>query len=309
LFGYSTRLTGNCMMSLSGPCSSCQSSHFVCLTRSTLNLNYLTSAITALRSTIQGIIIPFTNFTSNMQQRVIPPATQSCLPPPPWPSCSQVTAAHLLPPLQPSCRLPAGITTAVTTQTTLTPPGLTTGKVTGRGLIATSTDPATTQATFTPPGLVPGKATGPLEKAREKNQGSAAAQASTIWRPTMAKQRAHKAAAAAERAEFKAYQKDLGLLLNEDGEELAPSTPQEAATRCPVVQSPKQRDGGAPGKHTAQVEPDPSSSVPIPTLPPHLSTSVSNLLGPASQDTRSTKLPVSSGPSGSPYINPPPPAG
>jgi hypothetical protein len=50
------------------------------------------------------------------------------------------------------------------------------------------------------------------------------------------------------------------------------------------------------------VEPDPSSLVPIPTLPPHLQTLVSNSLSPADQDARSTKLPVSPGPSCSPYI-------
>jgi hypothetical protein len=56
----------------------------------------------------------------------------------------------------------------------------------------------------------------------------------------------------------------------------------------------------------AQVELAPSSLVPIPTLPPHLQTLVSNSLGPAGQDTRSTKLPVSPGPLCSPYIKSPP---
>jgi hypothetical protein len=55
----------------------------------------------------------------------------------------------------------------------------------------------------------------------------------------MAKQRAHKAAAAATRAEknrqFKAHQQELGLLLDKDGEESAPSTPQKAAAQHPVV--------------------------------------------------------------------------
>ncbi len=50
------------------------------------------------------------------------------------------------------------------------------------------------------------------------------------------------------------------------------------------------------------MEPDPSSLVPIPTLPPHLQTLVSNSLGPACQDVRSTKLLVSPGPSCSPCI-------
>ncbi len=55
----------------------------------------------------------------------------------------------------------------------------------------------------------------------------------------MAKQRAHKKAVAAAQAakdrQFKAYQQELGLLVNKDGEELAPSTPQKAAAWCPVV--------------------------------------------------------------------------
>ncbi len=112
-----------------------------------------------------------------------------------------------------------------------------------------------TQATLTLLGLISGKAMGPSEKAREGDQGSAAALASIIQRGTMAKQRAHKAAVAAERAEkdrqSKAYQTGLGLLLDNDGEELAPSTPQKAAAWHPVVQSPQQRDGGAPDKHAA----------------------------------------------------------
>ncbi len=54
------------------------------------------------------------------------------------------------------------------------------------------------------------------------------------------------------------------------------------------------------------MEPDPSSSVPIPTLPPHLQTLVSNSLGPVGQVARSTKLPVSLGPLCSSYIKSPP---
>jgi hypothetical protein len=126
----------------------------------------------------------------------------------------------------------------------------------------------------------------------------------------MAKQRAHKAGAAVAQAakdrQFKASQKELGLLLDEDGEELALSTPQKAAAWRPVVQSSQQCDGGTLWKHAAQVDPDPSSSVPIPTLPPHLLTLVPNLLEPAGQDARRTKLPVSPGPSCSPYIESPP---
>jgi hypothetical protein len=73
-----------------------------------------------------------------------------------------------------------------------------------------------------------------------------------------------------------------------------------------MAPSPQQRDGGAPGKQAAQVEPDPSSLVPIPTLPPHLQLLVSNSRGPAGQDARNNKLPVSLGPSCSPYIKAPP---
>ncbi len=71
-----------------------------------------------------------------------------------------------------------------------------TGEAMGRGLITGTTNPATTQATPTPPGLIAGEVMGPSKKARKVNQGSAAVQASTIWRQMMAKQRAHKAVAA-----------------------------------------------------------------------------------------------------------------
>jgi hypothetical protein len=54
------------------------------------------------------------------------------------------------------------------------------------------------------------------------------------------------------------------------------------------------------------VEPNPSSLVPIPTLPPHLQTLVPNSLGPAGQDARITKLLVSLSPPCSPYIKSPP---
>ncbi len=75
---------------------------------------------------------------------------------------------------------------------------------------------------------------------------------------------------------------------------------------APWLNLPSKVMGGAPGKQAAQVEPDPSSFVPIPTLPPHLQTLGSNSLGPAVQDARNTKLPVSPGPSCSPYIQSPP---
>jgi hypothetical protein len=94
-----------------------------------------------------------------------------------------------------------------------------------------------TQATLTPSGLIPGKAMGLSKKVKKGNQGSAAAQASTIWRQTMA--RAHKAALATAQADkdrqFKVYQQELGLSVNDDGGESAPSIPQKAAAWCPVV--------------------------------------------------------------------------
>jgi hypothetical protein len=140
---------GRCVTFLMGPCSPCRSFHFVCHTLSSFTLNLLTSADIAPRLTIQGIISLPTNFKLNLQQKAIPPAAQSPLPPPLWPCCSQVAYACLLPPPWPSCSLPAGITTTATTQATLTPLGLITGKATDHGLIAISTNPATTQATLT----------------------------------------------------------------------------------------------------------------------------------------------------------------
>ncbi len=131
---------------------------------------------------------------------------------------------------------------------------------------------------------------------------------STIARRMTA--RSHKAAAAAAQAakdkQLKAFQEELGLLLDDDGEALALSTPQKDAARRPVAQSPQQGDGGAPSKSATQVDLDPSTLVLIPTLPPHLLTLASNSLVPAAQDARSTKLPVSLGPSCSPYTESPP---
>jgi hypothetical protein len=122
--------------------------------------------------------------------------------------------------------------------------------------------------------------------------------------------RSHKAAGAAAQAakdrQFRAFQEEVGLSLDNNGEVLAPSTPLKAATWHPAAQSPQQRDGGALGKRAAQVEPNSSSLVPIPTLPPHLQMLVSNSLGPAGQDARSTKQLVSPDSSCSPYIKSPP---
>ncbi len=67
----------------------------------------------------------------------------------------------------------------------------------------------------------------------------------------MAKQRAHKAAAAAERAkkdsQFKAYQKELGLLSDKDGEDLALGTPQKAAAGTQWCKLPSNVMGGHQG--------------------------------------------------------------
>jgi hypothetical protein len=91
--------------------------------------------------------------------------------------------------------------------------------------------PAMTQATLTPPGLIPGRVTGPSVKAKN------AAQASTILRQTMA--RSLKAVAAAAQAakdrRFRAFQEELGLSSDDDGEASAPSTPQKAAAWRPVA--------------------------------------------------------------------------
>ncbi len=195
LYGYLTWWTGYCKMLLLGPCSTCGSFHSTCCIWSSPHLNLLTSAFIAPRSTIQGIISHPKNLILPPQQKAIPPAMQSCLPPHPWLSHSQVAAACLPPPLRPICRLSASTTTPDTTQATLTPPGLTSGKATGHSPIAISADPATTKATLSPLGLTPVKVMGLSKKVKEGNQGSAAAQASTIWRWMMA--RAYKAAAAA----------------------------------------------------------------------------------------------------------------
>jgi hypothetical protein len=145
---YLTWRMASCKTLLLGPCSPCRSFHSVCHIRSSSCLNLLMRASKAPRSTIQETISHPTNFILPPQQKTIPPATQSCLPPPLWPSHSQVAAACLPPPLWPSCRLPAGTTTIAITQATLTPPGSTTGKATGQaiccGPTATSADPATT---------------------------------------------------------------------------------------------------------------------------------------------------------------------
>jgi hypothetical protein len=78
------------------------------------------------------------------------------------------------------------------------------------------------------------------------------------------------ATAAAQEAkgrQFRAFQKELKLSSDNDGESSALSTPQKAAAWRPVAQSPQQCDGGAPGKQAAQVEPDPSPWFQFPLFP------------------------------------------
>ncbi len=247
-------------------------SHSVFHTRGSpwLNLPFTTAFIAPSSISLKTVAIhPMSSITiSPPSQKAILPVTQSHLLPPLWPRCSQAAKAWPCPPLRPSCSFSTNTTSVATTPATLTPSGSTTGKATGQTIghhqTATLTGPATTQATLTPLGLIPGRAMGLSGKAKE------AAQASTILRWTMA--RSLKAVAAGAQAakdrQFRAFQEKLGLSLDNDGEASAPSTPQRAAAWCPVAQSPQQCDGGAPGKQAAQVEPDPSSLVPIPTLPP-----------------------------------------
>jgi hypothetical protein len=280
-------------------------SHSVCPTRCSpwLKLPFTTVFIANSSISLKTVAI---NLMSSipilpLSQKAILPAMRSHLLPPPWPSRSQAAATEPCPPPWPSCCYPAGTTLAATTAAVLTPPGLTTGEATGQAIshwTAISVGPAMTQAIHTPLGLIPGRATCLLGKAKE------AAWASTILRWMMA--RSLKAAAAAAQAaqdrRFRTFQEESGLSLDNDGEALAPSTPQKAATWCQAARYLQQCNGGAPDKRAAQVEPDPSSSVLMPTLPPHLQMLVSNSLCPAGQDARSTKLPVSLGPSCSPYI-------
>jgi hypothetical protein len=64
--------------------------------------------------------------------------------------------------------------------------------------------------------------------------------------------RSHKEAVAAAQAakdrQFRAFQEELGLSSDNDGEALAPSTPQKAAAWRPVARSPQQCDGGGTGE-------------------------------------------------------------
>jgi hypothetical protein len=150
-------------------CSPFWPSHSMCHTWFSHWFNLLpTTAFIAPSSIfLKTAAIHPTSAISSPPQKASPPALQSCLPPPQWLSCSQTTTAWPCPPPQPSHSSPVGTTLAVTTPETFTPPGLTTGKVTGQAIghwTATFTGLATTQAILTPLGLIPGRATGPLGK-------------------------------------------------------------------------------------------------------------------------------------------------
>jgi hypothetical protein len=218
-------------MFTSGLCLPFLPSHSVCCTRLSHWLNFTTVYVAPLLITLKRVAIHPTSSTLSPPQKASPPVTRSCLLPPPWPSCSQAAAAR--PPLWPSHSSPPSTMVAVTIVVTLTPLGLIIGKATGQaiGRTATLTAQATTQATLTPLGSTPGRATRPTVKAKES------AQASMILRRMMA--RSLKAAAAAAQAakdrRFRAFQEELGLSLDDNGKELAPSTPQKAAAWRPVV--------------------------------------------------------------------------
>ncbi len=248
LYGSSTWQTENFETFLSVLCLPFRPSHSVFHTRCSpwLNLPFTAAFIAPSSISLKTVAIHLTSSIAILppSQKAILPATQSCLLPPLWPSCSQAAKVWSCPPPRPSCSFPDGTTYAATTPATLTPPGSTTGKAAsqaiGRHQAATSTGPATKRAALTPLGFIPGRATGPSGKAKE------AAQASMISRRTMA--RSLKAATAATQAakdrQFRAFQEELGLSLDDDGEASAPSTPQRTATWCPVARSPQQGDGG-----------------------------------------------------------------
>ncbi len=170
---------GNSEMFPSGLCLPFLPSHSVCHTRLSHWFNFTTVYVAPFLITLKTAAIHPTSSISSPPQKASPPAMQSCLLPPPWPSCSQAAAAWPYPPPGPSRNSSAGTTLAATIEVTLTTLGSTTGKAIGQVIgywAATSTGPVTTRATLTPLGLIPGKATVPLVKAKE------AAQASTISR-------------------------------------------------------------------------------------------------------------------------------
>jgi hypothetical protein len=217
----STWRTGNSKTFPSGPCLPFLPSHSVCRTLLAHWLNFTTEYVAPLLITLKTAAIHPTSSILSPPQKASPPVTRICLLPPPWPSRSQAAAAQ--PPPWLSCSSPSGTMVAVTIVVTLTPPGLIIGKATDQaiGWTATLTAEAATRATLTPLGSTPGRATGLTVKAKE------AAQAFTILRWTMARSLKAVVAAAqtAKDRHFRAFQEELGLSLDNNGEELAPSTP------------------------------------------------------------------------------------
>jgi hypothetical protein len=148
-YGSSTQWTGNFEMFPSGLCSPFRPSHSMCHTRFSpwFNLPFTTAFIAPRLISLKTVAIHPTCSILPPPQKASLLATQSCLLPPPWPSCSQAAAARPRPPLQPSRILPAGTTPVATTVATLTPPGSTIGEATGQAIghqTAALAGPATT---------------------------------------------------------------------------------------------------------------------------------------------------------------------
>ncbi len=140
----STWWMGNSETFPSGLCLPFLTSHFVCHTQLSHWFNFTTVYIAPLLITLKTVAIYPTSSFSSPLQKASPPAMQSCLLPPPWPSHSQATAAWQ-PPWPSRSSLP-GTTLAATIVVTLTPPGSTTSKAIGQaiGWTATLTGPVTT---------------------------------------------------------------------------------------------------------------------------------------------------------------------
>jgi hypothetical protein len=146
LYKSLTWRTGNSEMFPSGLCLPFLPAHSTCRTRLSHWFNFRTTYVAPLLITPKTVAIHPTSSTSSLPQKASPPVMQSCLLPPPWPSCSS----------------PPTTTHAATIVVTLTPLGLTTGKVISQVISWTPTlvGQAMTQATLTPLGLAPGRATG-----------------------------------------------------------------------------------------------------------------------------------------------------
>ncbi len=135
---------GNSETFPSGLCLPFLPSHSMCRTRFSHWFNFATVYIDLLLIILKTAAIHPTSSILSPLQKASPPATQSCLLPPLWLSCSQATAAW--PTSWLSCSSPPGTTLAAMIVVTLTPPGSTTGKAIGQaiGQTATLTGPATT---------------------------------------------------------------------------------------------------------------------------------------------------------------------